>query len=104
MIEDEDEVNLKKIRDKYPDRVPVKVVCDKHITIVDKTHFLVPKTYTISKFMSVIRNKITMQKHQAIFLLIDNSLPASCELIGNIYDKSDKPYIIIHLKVENTFG
>lgn len=102
MIHDEDD--MKKIRDRYPDRVPVKVIPDKHISFIDKTQFLVPKTYTISKFMSVIRTKISIKKDQAIFLLIDNSLPASCELIGNIYDKSDKPYLLIHLKMENTFG
>lgn len=101
---------IEKLLNKYPNRVPIKVnVCTK-LKSIEKTQFLVPKNYTVSRFMLVLRNKITLSKEQGLFLLINNELPPTSELLGNIYEQSllsnndTKKYLEAHLQLENTFG
>ena len=99
---------IDKLLNKYPNRVPIKVTVDKNINQIGTTQFLVPKNYTVAKFMMIVRSKINITKDQALFLLINNELPPSSDLISNIYSKyntsTGKRYIDAYLKLENTFG
>ena len=101
---------IDKLLNKYPNRVPIKVNVCKQIQPIEKTQFLVPKNYTVSRFMLILRNKITLNKEQGLFLLINNELPPTSELLGNIYEQSlldsnrEKRYLEAYLQLENTFG
>uniref|UniRef100_A0A3B4BCD2 Uncharacterized protein n=1 Tax=Periophthalmus magnuspinnatus TaxID=409849 RepID=A0A3B4BCD2_9GOBI len=68
-----------KIRNKYPDRVPVIVekVCGSQIVDIDKRKYLVPSDITVAQFMWIIRKRIQLPSEKAIFLFVDKTVPQS---------------------------
>ena len=61
-----------RIREKYPDRIPV--ICEKDprsdIPPVDKRKYLIPMDLTVGQFVYVIRKRIKLAPEQAIFLFV----------------------------------
>ena len=61
-----------KIREKYPDRVPI--ICEKDpkskMKDIDKTKYLVPNDLTVSQFSFIIRKRLELDKSSALFLLV----------------------------------
>ena len=66
-----------RIRDKYPDRIPVIVEkADKSdIVDIDKKKYLVPADLTVGQFVYVIRKRIKLSPEKAIFIFVNNVLP-----------------------------
>ena len=68
-----------KIRAKYPERIPV--ICEKSansdISDIDKKKYLVPGDLTVSQFVYVIRKRIKLAPEKAIFIFVNNTLPAT---------------------------
>ena len=103
-------VEAERIRTKYPDRIPV--ICErsksaaKTIEKLDKIKYLVPSDLTIGQFMYVVRKRIKLPAEKAIFLMIDNQLPASSELLSSLYHskKDDDGFLYVQYAGENTFG
>ena len=66
-----------RIRQKYPDRVPV--ICEKadrsDIPDIDKKKYLVPADLTVGQFHYVIRKRIKLAPEKALFLFCSNSIP-----------------------------
>lgn len=66
-----------RIRDKYPDRIPV--ICEKvdksDIPTVDKKKYLVPADLTVGQFVYVIRKRIKLNPEKAIFIFVNQVLP-----------------------------
>ena len=63
--------SVKKIIEKYPDRVPVYVTRgkgDKHLKNIDQNKFIVPEDITVAQFMTIIRKKIDLSPEMALFL------------------------------------
>jgi GABA(A) receptor-associated protein len=73
----------KKIREKYPDRVPV--ICEKDpkskMKNIDKTKYLVPNDLTVSQFSYIIRKRLELDKSSALFLLVSGKH----SITGGIY-------------------
>uniref|UniRef100_A0A3B5AKQ3 Gamma-aminobutyric acid receptor-associated protein-like 2 n=1 Tax=Stegastes partitus TaxID=144197 RepID=A0A3B5AKQ3_9TELE len=77
-----------KIRNKYPDRVPVIVekVSGSQIVDIDKRKYLVPSDITVAQFMWIIRKRIQLPSEKAIFLFVDKTVPQNSSLTpGFIY-------------------
>ncbi|XP_078114134.1 gamma-aminobutyric acid receptor-associated protein-like 2 isoform X1 [Sander vitreus] len=72
-------VESAKIRNKYPDRVPVIVekVSGSQIVDIDKRKYLVPSDITVAQFMWIIRKRIQLPSEKAIFLFVDKTVPQS---------------------------
>merc|ERR1712176_1343810 len=68
-----------KIRQKYPDRIPVIVqkVEGSQIEKIDKRKYLVPADITAAQFMWIIRKRINLPSERAIFLFVDKMVPQS---------------------------
>ncbi|XP_072956584.1 autophagy-related protein 8f-like [Typha angustifolia] len=66
-----------KIKNKYPDRVPVIVEkADRSdVPSIDKRKYLVPSNLTLGQFVYVIRKRINLTADKAIFMFVDNVLP-----------------------------
>ncbi len=66
---------------------------------------LVPNYLQVSGLLLVIRKKIKLQSHQAIFLFQDQQLIHAGQYIA-LLPKRLKPYDTVHIDValENTFG
>ncbi|XP_072986240.1 autophagy-related protein 8f-like isoform X2 [Typha latifolia] len=97
-----------KIKNKYPDRVPVIVEkADRSdIPSIDKRKYLVPSNLTLGQFVYVIRKRINLTADKAIFMFVDNVLPPTGTLISKLYeDKKDEDgFLYFVYSGENTFG
>ena len=68
-----------KIRNKYPERIPVVVekVPNSQIPEIDKRKFLVPNDISVAQFMWIIRKRIQLASEKAIFLFVNKTIPQS---------------------------
>jgi GABA(A) receptor-associated protein len=66
-----------RIREKYPDRIPVIVEKTEKSDIpdIDKKKYLVPADLTVGQFVYVIRKRIKLSSEKAIFIFVKNVLP-----------------------------
>ena len=102
------EQEARRIREKYPDRIPV--ICEKDsrsdIPEIDKKKYLVPQDLTVGQFVYVIRKRIKVKAEKAIYIFIDNVLPPTAALMSTIYEtrRSKDGFLYITYSGENTFG
>lgn len=99
-----------KIREKYPDRIPI--ICEKDpkskMKDVDKTKYLVPNDLTVSQFSFIIRKRLEMSKDSALFLLVSgkHSITGDSSM-SEIYEKYkdvDDGFLYIAYTSELTWG
>ncbi|KGN46571.1 autophagy-related protein 8f [Cucumis sativus] len=97
-----------RIREKYPDRIPVIVEKAERSDIpnIDKKKYLVPADLTVGQFVYVIRKRIKLSAEKAIFIFVDNVLPPTGSLMSAIYDerKDEDGFLYVTYSGENTFG
>merc|ERR1712032_999920 len=97
-----------RIREKYPDRIPVIVekAGRSDIPDIDKKKYLVPGDLTAGQFVYVIRKRIKLSPEKAIFIFVNNILPPTAALMSSIYDehKDEDGFLYIVYSGENTFG
>ena len=104
------EAQSERIRTEFPNHVPVIVEpCNnKAPDRVQKTKYLVPKEYPVSRFLSMLRGKISnLHRDEAIFLFTDdNSTPSASETMSRLYDQKhhEDGFLYLHYAFENAFG
>nr|GEY98151.1 arogenate dehydratase/prephenate dehydratase 1, chloroplastic [Tanacetum cinerariifolium] len=78
-----------RIREKYPDRVPVIVERAEKTDIpdIDKKKYLVPADLTVGQFVYVVRKRIKLSAEKAIFVFVKNMLPPTAALMSAIYEE-----------------
>jgi len=97
-----------RIREKYPDRIPV--ICEKDprsdIAAVDKRKYLIPMDLTVGQFVYVIRKRISIPAEKAIFIFVNNTLPPTAALMSTVYEqhKDADGFMYMMYSGENTFG
>ena len=97
-----------RIRQKYPDRIPV--ICEKaeksNISDIDKKKYLVPGDLTVGQFVYVIRRRIKVDQNTNIFIFVNNVLPPTAALMSSLYEeqKDEDGFLYITYSGENTFG
>ncbi len=97
-----------RLRDKYPDRVPV--VCEiahNSSLVLDKNKYLVPHDITVGQFQYIIRRKVpNLTAEQALYMFIGNSLVPIAESMGQVYNKLKgiDGFLYTVVSTENTFG
>ena len=100
---------LSRLREKYPDRIPV--ICEKNdnsdIPDIDKNKFLVPADLTVGQFQYVVRKRINISSDKALFVFCQNSIMTTSNLISTVYESHKDPedgYLYITYSGESTFG
>ncbi|GLJ14049.1 hypothetical protein SUGI_0224710 [Cryptomeria japonica] len=97
-----------RIRDKYPDRIPVIVEKAERSDIpnIDKKKYLVPADLTVGQFVYVIRKRIKLSAEKAIFIFVNDVLPPTAAIMSSIYDehKDEDGFLYVTYSGENTFG
>ncbi|XP_017617216.1 autophagy-related protein 8C-like isoform X1 [Gossypium arboreum] len=98
-----------RIREKYPDRVPVIVEKAERSDIpdIDKKKYLVPSDLTVGQFVYVVRKRIKLSAEKAIFVFVKNTLPpTAAALMSAIYEenKDEDGFLYMTYSGENTFG
>lgn len=97
------------ILEKYPNCVPTIVNKKPHSNApsLDKNKYLVPKDITLGQFVYVLRKRLSLSSDQAIFILVDNKIPPTSQLISDLYEKNkdkDDGYLYIYYTLESVFG
>ncbi|XP_042590612.1 microtubule-associated proteins 1A/1B light chain 3C isoform X1 [Cyprinus carpio] len=98
------------IRTKFPTKVPVIIERyrrEKYLPPLDKTKFLVPQELTMSQFVTIIRNRMTLMPSQAFYLLINNSGIASMSLtMAQLYKdhKDEDGFLYMTYASQEMFG
>ncbi|MCO5550494.1 hypothetical protein L7F22_003981 [Adiantum nelumboides] len=97
-----------RIRQKYPDRIPVIVEKAPRTDIpdIDKKKYLVPSDLNVGQFVFVIRKRIKLDAEKAIFIFVNNVLPPTAALMSSIYEehKDQDGFLYVTYSGENTFG
>ena len=97
-----------RIKKKFPDRIPVIVerTNGSNIVNIDKRKYLVPKDLTVGQFIYVIRKRVKLSPEEAIFIFINNTLPASGALLSQIYkeNKDEDEFLYVKYSGESVFG
>ncbi|KAL3820715.1 hypothetical protein ACJIZ3_006620 [Penstemon smallii] len=97
-----------RIREKYPDRIPVIVEKSERSDVpdIDKKKYLVPADLTVGQFVYVVRKRIKLSAEKAIFVFVKNMLPPTAALMSAIYDenKDEDGFLYMTYSGENTFG
>ncbi|KAG8086912.1 hypothetical protein GUJ93_ZPchr0010g8182 [Zizania palustris] len=97
-----------RIREKYPDRIPVIVEKAERSDVpdIDKKKYLVPADLTVGQFVYVVRKRIKLSAEKAIFIFVKNTLPPTAALMSAIYEenKDEDGFLYMTYSGENTFG
>ncbi|CAN6691386.1 unnamed protein product [Malus baccata var. baccata] len=120
-----------RIREKYPDRIPVIVEkaersdipdIDKKksvsvyisyslldwllVMVNDGNRYLVPADLTVGQFVYVVRKRIKLSAEKAIFIFVKNILPPTAAMMSAIYEenKDEDGFLYMTYSSENTFG
>jgi len=100
----------KKIRDKYPNKIPIileRYTKEKTLPFLDKYKFLVPGELTVSQFLILIRNRMKLNKSQAIYLIINaKSISSMSCTLAEIYtnDKDPDGFLYFTYASQEVFG
>lgn len=101
-------IESKRIRDKYPERVPIIVGKAKgcNLNDIDKKKYLVSCDLTVGQFISIIRQRIKLSPDKAIFIFINNILPSTSANMLTIYNemKHGDGFLYIYYNGESVFG
>ncbi|XP_023003664.1 autophagy-related protein 8C-like [Cucurbita maxima] len=97
-----------RIREKYPDRVPVIVekAGRSKIADIDKNKYLVPADITVGQLVYVVRKRIKLSSEKAIFVFVKDTLPSTGALMSAIYEenKDEDGFLYLSYSGENVFG
>jgi GABA(A) receptor-associated protein len=99
-----------RIRDKFPDRVPIIVERAKNssadIPKIDKQKYLVPGDLSLSQFIFIIRRRLSLDSDQALFLFVKGVLPTTGILLRELFSqyKDADGFLYIEYCGENVFG
>ncbi|XP_076916856.1 autophagy-related protein 8C-like [Bidens hawaiensis] len=97
-----------RIREKYPDRIPVIVEKAERSDVpdIDKKKYLVPADLTVGQFVYVVRKRIKLSAEKAIFNFVKNILPPTAAMMSAIYEenKDEDGFLYMTYSGENTFG
>lgn len=102
--------SIKKIMEKYPDRVPVYVSRskkDKTLPDISNNKFIVPDNITVGDLITIIRKRIKIGQDTSIFIFVNESvIPAGSSTIRTLYEeyKNSDDMLIIEYCGENVFG
>ena len=97
-----------RIREKYPDRIPIIIEKSPNSTVPDisKNKYLVPKEITVGQFIYIIRKRIKLSQEKAIFLFLNEQIPATSAVLADLYEehKDEDDFIYFSYAGEATFG
>lgn len=98
------------VLEKYPDLVPIILEYSNDFPseyrLLYKQKYLIPKTYTLANFLSVIRKQIQLPSKKSMCLLCNGVLLRATDQMEQIYEnhKDKDSFLYITLIIESTFG
>lgn len=74
---------------------------------MDKTKFLVPQELTMSQFVTIIRNRMSLAPTQAFYLIVNNkSLASMSTTLAEVYkeEKDEDGFLYMTYASQEMFG
>merc|ERR1711868_265774 len=97
-----------KVRNRYPDRVPVIVEKSPKARVadVDKKKYLVPSDLTVGQFIYIIRKRIDLRPEEALFFFVNGAIPATSHTMGEVYQQNhdEDSFLYIMYSDESVYG
>ena len=98
----------KRIREKFPGRIPIIVERARGADImdIDKAKFLVPGDLTVGQLVFIIRKRLVLPPEKALFLFIGSSLPPTGAMLKEVADRfyDRDGFLYVTYSGESTFG
>lgn len=98
----------KKMKEKFPDRVPIIVEArSDNAPCIDKRKFMTPHSLTCAQFIFVIRRRMMLPPEHALFFYTDNGrLVSATDTILSVAKRhtDDDGFLYITYDTENAFG
>jgi GABA(A) receptor-associated protein len=102
---------MQQLREKHPDRVPIylkKASCCTNKRIPDfNMKMLVQKDMSVAEFLVILRRKIKLTSHDALYLFVGNTIPPATmhfAMLDNMYRDPSTNALSIEYAGEATFG
>jgi len=98
------------IRAKFPSKIPVIVERyhkEKALPLLDKTKFLVPQELTMSQFVTIVRNRMSLSPTQSFYLIVNNkSLASMSTTLQEVYkdEKDEDGFLYMTYASQEIFG
>ena len=100
--------SVERVLSKYKNTVPVIVQKADNCELpdIEKKKYLVSCDFTVGAFLFLIRTKMKLDPKDALFFLVNNTLPPTSAMMSDIYEKhADLDGFIYFFYVQtNTFG
>lgn len=96
-----------RITTKFKGRIPVIVEAASSNDIgLENTKYLCPGDLSCGQFSYVIRKRTKLKPEEAMFMFVNNTIPATSELMSCVYDehKDEDGFLYILLSKESVFG
>ena len=112
-ILEERKIKSQKLKEIYPNRVPVivEMSCSSasYNSFIEKKHkvkYLVPNEIAMGQFVKILRDKMKIDSSTALFFFINNKLFPMTSLIFALYEehKDEDGFLYIEFCEESTFG
>jgi GABA(A) receptor-associated protein len=97
---------VKKLKDKYPNKVPVILTTDQNSDLEGPFKYLITDNLTVSNVQFILRSRLNINQYQSIYLHVDNTMLCGSHTILSVYNKhkSSDGMLYIKYSTENTFG
>jgi len=96
---------IKKLREKYPNRIPVIIETNQKDLNISKKKYLVPKDYTVRDFQNIIRNKLDLNNSESIYIYCKNMMCLPSTTFLTIMEQQNNPsHLVLHYGKEETYG
>jgi hypothetical protein len=95
-----------RIKESFPEKIPIILVLDNRILNVNKIKYLIPLSFNMLQLQKCIRNFVKVKSYEAIFLFINNKLIPNTTQLNEVYDTHKDPdgFLYINVALESTFG
>ncbi len=102
-------IEAQKIKKNYPGRIPIILYKDvncRNLPELDKNKFLAAREITVGEFVWQIRQRLPIDSSEAMFIIVNNTIPANTETLESVYDRllGGKGFLIMIYSKENFFG
>ncbi len=97
--------SIERIKKARPNHVPI-IVHNKTSKCFTKFKYLVPRDAPLSFFMSHLRQQISLNDSETVYILIDKQLPNLNHTLSTLYEtyKSEDECLHINLLMDSAFG
>jgi GABA(A) receptor-associated protein len=95
-----------KMKELYPDKIPIILDLDPFFKNITKYKFLIPSNLTVAHLLNSIRTIVKLEKEKALFIFVNETIPPITQVISNLYSAYSDPdgFLYVSVALESVFG